>query len=579
MLNKSTITEKLVAYFLFLNITGALVVGLLSYINSKDAINRRTFEQLNSVKYSKKKQIENFFRDRLNEVSYFSRTGDLEINRLEANPESVKRFFAYFKYYKSLAICSKNGDYFEIFSNQPDSAIKRTDCLPKPFRKRLIVESDSIHIFEDIDVKSGRPYRLYLAAKIGKSNEEAFFVIDTQILNSIMLETNPKEGLGKTGESYIIGSDYYMRTRSRFFGDSIRYTKVQTNGAYRAINGGEGVLFYKDYRNKDVLGSFGPLNIPGLKWYIFAEIDLEETNQPIVANRTRILILTLIIAAIVFALTYIISRRMTIPILKLTEATKRIANGAYGEKLKLESSDEIGELTATFNDLSSALKEQRNQIERERLKRSQSAIEAMEKERQRLSRELHDGLGQTLISQKLALESINPNNVRRSAEALEAVKKSLDTTIDEVRHISADLMPAVLFEFGLVNAIRKLCKDLNEFGKMEIAFSSDFHVDLPNDDTKVYLFRITQEALKNSIKHSKATNCWVELKANQREIILKIKDNGVGFDKDQIQEGNGLINIRERVNLLNGQFKVQSKIYEGAELTVIVPIGGSYGKD
>lgn len=543
------------------------IVGYLSFYMSRNALNQRTFDQLTSLKVIKKRQIENYFADRIFEINHIS--GNLILNDLKAKDFIYlfkSNYATRFKYFNGVYLLdsTKNVKFID-FQTKPDTFLS-LESLQKI--RDLSYSINESKLIEYINTATS-DFELFVPLKSGKIS--LLFELDKSQLNKIMYETNPKEGLGKSGESYIVGSDHRMRTKSRFINHKPINTVVNTMGIMKLQQESSGTSIYRDYRNVQVLGSFGKLDIQNLGWNIMVEMDLEEANAPILEMRNNILFVTLIIAAIVFIFTYILSRKISIPIVKLTESTKKIVSGTF-EIIPQQSTDEIGILTSTFNKLGSTLKQQEILLEEERKKRSEISIEAMEKERLRLSRELHDGLGQSLISQKLMLESIDTEDNNSMNKVITAVKNSLDNTIDEIRVIINDLMPAVLFEFGLVNGIRKLCNQMNDISNIEITFDSNISSAEIEDKTKIYLYRITQECLKNTIQYSKCSKCMVRLDMLENKLILTIADNGVGFDQNVIREGNGLNNIKERINILKGSYEFFSSPGNGTTVKIELPI-------
>jgi signal transduction histidine kinase len=206
----------------------------------------------------------------------------------------------------------------------------------------------------------------------------------------------------------------------------------------------------------------------------------------------------------------------------------------------------------------------------------QSFIDGQEMERQRLSRELHDGLGQLLIAIKLKLESLIYTDRSKLLYTIEGIKSLFDKTIDEIKRISYDLMPAVLYEFGLSKAILNLCEDIENRTRLNISYNFEGDAEILNDKVfKTYLFRIVQEALNNIVKHAEATKIVLSIKFENNEILLKIEDNGKGFEvKKHLNslKSNGIYNMRERVNLLNGSFEIKSEVNKGTMITVIIPV-------
>jgi len=192
-----------------------------------------------------------------------------------------------------------------------------------------------------------------------------------------------------------------------------------------------------------------------------------------------------------------------------------------------------------------------------------------ERERKRLSAELHDGLGQALTLIKLMVEDALSRMRHGGADQAEAL---LDTTltriretIGDVRHICNDLRPRLLDDLGLVPALQALCKQTEQCTK-NVAVTFDCHVgesEVP-ETLKADIFRVTQEAMNNIVKHSLATEIHLILQRAARELLLTIQDNGIGFDNLPVPASNssspalGLLGTRERVESGGGSFSLRS---------------------
>lgn len=223
----------------------------------------------------------------------------------------------------------------------------------------------------------------------------------------------------------------------------------------------------------------------------------------------------------------------------------------------------------------SHLEQQSKELQLERKLRLQSVIDGQEMERQRLSRELHDGLGQLLIAIKLRLEGLIFTDRSKLIYTIEGIKKLFDSTIDEVKRISYDLMPAVLFEFGLVKAIRNLCDDIETRSRIKTNLIFECDSDKLDKLQKTYLFRIIQEAMNNIVKHAEASRVDISLSLIDNTIHLFIADNGKGFNLEERIHSlntNGIYNMRERVNLLNGSFEINSIIKNGTTIKAVIPL-------
>jgi PAS domain S-box-containing protein len=208
---------------------------------------------------------------------------------------------------------------------------------------------------------------------------------------------------------------------------------------------------------------------------------------------------------------------------------------------------------------------------------SSKLMNAQEKERARLARELHDDL-----SQSIALLSIQLATLRDKPKDLAYVKSRLDQFVSnlerlsvDVHRISHELHPARLTHLGLETALGGFCRDIAAAHSLEIGFEAE---NLPRDlpqDISLCLYRVTQESLQNVIKHSGAASASVSVKLENGVIHLSVSDNGNGFDPSatKAREALGLISIDERVRAVKGEARVISAVGAGTKIEVRVPVG------
>ncbi|MEL6810140.1 MAG: sensor histidine kinase [Bacteroidota bacterium] len=195
---------------------------------------------------------------------------------------------------------------------------------------------------------------------------------------------------------------------------------------------------------------------------------------------------------------------------------------------------------------------------------SQELLVSQEEERRRISKDLHDGLGQRLLLIK--------NNVVKTKD--EETKKLVETAIDEVRSISRNLHPFQLQELGITKAIEYTLNQIDENTTLFISSEIDNIDNLFSKKQEVNLFRIVQESLSNVIKHASAEAGKVVIKRHPHMVNVSIRDNGVGFDfteKYQNVKSLGLKTLLERTKFLNGQMKVHSKKNNGTLLEFQFP--------
>jgi len=215
-----------------------------------------------------------------------------------------------------------------------------------------------------------------------------------------------------------------------------------------------------------------------------------------------------------------------------------------------------------------------------RIKELQSAsvkiFNAHEEERKRLARELHDGIGTSLLATKMKLEMLEAqanDNISTYKRELPELISEIDHSIGELRAVSADLRPSFLENTDLVAAIKWHAKKVKERSGIEINVSSG---DIGQISLKIKenFYRIFQEALNNAVKHSGSTRVEVLLSRNKSYMVLEIQDNGRGFRSSGAEQdqGIGLYTIRERVELLGGIIKIKSSDKIGTDIFIEVPI-------
>jgi signal transduction histidine kinase len=204
-------------------------------------------------------------------------------------------------------------------------------------------------------------------------------------------------------------------------------------------------------------------------------------------------------------------------------------------------------------------------------------LHAQETERRRIARDLHDDLNQSLALLSVELDLLGqmppelPGEFGTRIQELSGRVKQLSTSVHAMSH---RLHPLKLEQLGLVAAARALCRELSQGHGLPIEFT---HHEVPGaipEDTALCLYRIMQEALRNSIKHSRARHAEVELNGTAGAICLRIVDDGTGFDPGSVESkgGLGLVSMRERLHLVHGSIAIDSRPSGGTRIDVRVPL-------
>lgn len=214
---------------------------------------------------------------------------------------------------------------------------------------------------------------------------------------------------------------------------------------------------------------------------------------------------------------------------------------------------------------------------REAEERAFSAIiEGEERERQRIAKELHDGLGQYLSASNMNLKSVfeDLDNIPDSlGSTFETGLKFLDHAISETRNISQNLMPKAIQDYGLELATESLISHLRKTHKINFYLYTNLNeVELP-DKIQINLYRILQEAVNNAIRHGKPNKIEVQIVYSKNEVLMTIEDNGIGFDKNSVTgKGIGIRSMKTRVGAMSANLDIISNPGRGTIISVVVPI-------
>ncbi|MFT7248813.1 MAG: two-component system NarL family sensor kinase, partial [Arcticibacterium sp.] len=258
--------------------------------------------------------------------------------------------------------------------------------------------------------------------------------------------------------------------------------------------------------------------------------------------------------------------QMLIKIRSTINFSKEIGDNNLDAEYKLiGSNDTLGESLLSMRQRLRTAQEAES-IKQKELKRA--IVTGQEKERLRLSKDLHDGLGPMLTQLKLLIQSQSLPNEKK-----EELKQIIDDTVSEVRRMTFNLMPQSLLDFGLIKALQNLVIMLKPISKARIEF---IYHSRPNtsklaEDISISLFRIAQECLNNGIKHAQATQIIFVITDQGDNLNLYYSDDGKGFTKNLVSGGSGLRNMQTRVDVLDGKFDIDTG-KEGTNIDITIPL-------
>ncbi len=204
-------------------------------------------------------------------------------------------------------------------------------------------------------------------------------------------------------------------------------------------------------------------------------------------------------------------------------------------------------------------------------------IEAQEEERRRISREIHDGPAQMMANVLIRADIVDRTYRERSPEEalveIKSMRKMVRQSLYEVRRIIYDLRPMALDDLGIVPTIRKYLQTLSDYHELTIHFQEQSNHDRLEEKYEVAIFRLTQEAVQNAIKHADASEIDVKLVVSKTRVNVSVKDDGKGFALDETKSQSfGLIGMRERVDMLEGTLELTSNPGKGTHVFINIPL-------
>ena len=252
----------------------------------------------------------------------------------------------------------------------------------------------------------------------------------------------------------------------------------------------------------------------------------------------------------------------------LVTAMRQVQEGNLGVKVLVWAEDEIGVVQATFNSMVHGLRASResllqNQEKLEYLYAERAsllveltknegelrgalrrAVDYQEEERKRISRELHDEIGQALTSILIRRKSLhNVTDLDVIADRINGIRYLTSQTIEEMRRLFMDLRPAALDNLGIIPALSWYIQQSTEQNEIEIQFIAPERMERLPPEVEIVLYRVAQEGLNNAIRHSQAKRIEVKLEHLPRFVWLSVSDDGQGFDADTLHRGLGLVGM------------------------------------
>jgi len=596
-----------------------LSLGVISNLSVNDSI-KHSLAERSELAGMLANYMDYLLRNNLTRLYDISISGaiDLEDNNWEPEVKALRTAYQYSIFTDGIFLLDLKGN---VVLTYPRGNVKKRNLMHIPYIERTLRENKGLisNIFTEEGTKRKVIFVLVpLKDKDGHTIGAVGGEIDptNYILNNI-IKAIPSSGdtVIELVDSYGMviaanspGRIFACSDRNRVLSNLIATKKRAIMECHRCHEGGGGGKNPHDTRTTDML-AFAPLS--EAPWGIAVRESEKAVFAPSSDLKKKFLILGFISTGTALLLALGMSKSIVNPIKALIGATNRIAEGNLKEPVTAASRDEIGILSKSFDTMRRNLSDSRDKIQKYNVELEGRVIErttelqqsrkrlaillqkimrAQEDERKRIARELHDETSQSIAALGMAIEiaSIAHREGSLSPENMNEFSGRVSQLLEGIGRIIQDLRPPVLDDLGLESAVRWLLeRHLGEKGvNYRLHSSEEFLKLITSGETMLdekailALFRVIQETIININKHAHASKVSVSLLYEDSRVKVEIIDNGVGFDvqgllRDSdagVNAGYGILGLRERVSLLEGDVNIYSKPGEGSCVSIEIPL-------
>lgn len=197
---------------------------------------------------------------------------------------------------------------------------------------------------------------------------------------------------------------------------------------------------------------------------------------------------------------------------------------------------------------------------------------AREYERKKIAQDLHDGIAQSVYSLMLETRGLKWLSSDAQMEKLKGIDRHFSEVLTEIKEMASELRPMAIYAFGLVHALEQFVERTSEMTGFEINLLREGEEQTMNETTRITIYRIIQEAVNNAMKYSGENQMTVRLSFQTEDLLVEIKDHGIGFEGEHKEKGFGLANMKERAHSINSKLTIYARPNQGTCIKLHVPL-------
>lgn len=650
------IRTKLLTAFALISIILTTAIGSLSYFNARDALQNEAFKGIEALRETQASQIQAWMASRQRDVQLLAENPDV-VSSSAALKNAMDTSNAYGDTQEARVNGLRNAYLFKPDLNDDVSEYGATHARFHPFyqKTRAIYEYDDILIVANtgrvvysvqkqiefatnlLDTPdapltqifvnalnqtervvftdfiyyepSQRPIAFFATPIFRAQNLQGILIMKVPIdgLNALLSQ---REGLGNTGETYIVGSDSLFRTDSRFL-DALNVSttilnpdvRVDTDAIRSGLDGNSQTQVIRNYRNIYVVSAWRPLYLDGgtqpIVWIVIVEKENAEIIQPANDLLTTIIFISITAMIIVLSFAYWISQQISMPIQELTQVAEKIRTGNFGARAHINNTDEVGILSGTFNEMTDQLAQSIHDLQ-------EANVRAIEGSRLKseflstISHELRTPLNAIEGYTGILLMGMNveiTEQARYMIERIEANSHRLLALINQILDVSrieAGRLEIQHQPFSIHQKAGEWNKRMDGLAKQKnLTFTVYIEPDFPEivygDEEAIT--KITNNLLSNAFKFTHIGGITLNIYAQNQAWYIRVTDTGIGiprhaqryiFDEFRQVDGSsnreyggtglGLSIVKKLCTAMGGSIEVQSEINKGSTFIVTLPL-------